>query len=414
MIKFDRFTLPNGLKVIVHKDESTPIVAVNVLYNVGAKHEDPNRTGFAHLFEHLMFGGSENIPVYDEPVERASGENNAFTSNDITNYYLNLPKENLETAFWIESDRMLSLAFSQKSLDVQKNVVVEEFNQRYLNQPYGDVWLHLRPLAYKTHPYQWPTIGKEPQHIIDATLDDVKNFFYSHYAPNNAILCVAGDVTTDQVKELAEKWFGPIPQRDLKNKSLPTEPIQTEVRKLEITRKVPYNSIYMAFHMCNRMHADFAPTDLLSDLLSNGKSSRLIQNLVKKQSLFSNIDAFISGDIDEGLFVISGRINDETTFEDAEKAIFEELNQLKHNTIDKYELDKVKNKFEATFTFGLTQTTEKAMNLCYNELLGDANLVNETVSAYRKVKGEELNRVANQIFTPQNCSILYYKAEKDE
>jgi zinc protease len=414
MIKFDRFTLPNGLKVIVHKDESTPIVAVNVLYNVGAKHEDPNRTGFAHLFEHLMFGGSENIPVYDEPVERASGENNAFTSNDITNYYLNLPKENLETAFWIESDRMLSLAFSQKSLDVQKNVVVEEFNQRYLNQPYGDVWLHLRPLAYKTHPYQWPTIGKEPQHIIDATLDDVKNFFYSHYAPNNAILCVAGDVTTDQVKELAEKWFGPIPQRDLKNKSLPTEPIQTEVRKLEITRKVPYNSIYMAFHMCNRVHADFAPTDLLSDLLSNGKSSRLIQNLVKKQSLFSNIDAFISGDIDEGLFVISGRINDETTFEDAEKAIFEELNQLKHNTIDKYELDKVKNKFEATFTFGLTQTTEKAMNLCYNELLGDANLVNETVSAYRKVKGEELNRVANQIFTPQNCSILYYKAEKDE
>lgn len=413
MIKFDRFTLDNGLRVIVHKDESTPIVAVNLLYNVGAKHEDPKRTGFAHLFEHLMFGGSENIPVYDEPVERASGENNAFTSNDITNYYLSLPKENLETAFWIESDRMLSLAFSQKSLDVQKNVVVEEFNQRYLNQPYGDVWLLLRPLAYKVHPYQWPTIGKEPQHIIDATLDDVKNFFYSHYAPNNAILCIAGDVTTDYIKELANKWFGPIPKREVKSKTLPIEPKQTEVRRLEVTRKVPYNSIYLAFHICNRMHPDFAPTDLLSDLLSNGKSSRLNQNLVKQQKLFSNIDAFITGDIDEGLLVITGRLNDETTFDDAESAIFKELDQLKHIPIDKYELDKVKNKFESTFTFGLTQNTEKAMNLCYNELLGDANIINETVKTYQQVTGEEINRVAGQVFTAENCSILYYKAEKE-
>ncbi|PKP38211.1 MAG: peptidase M16, partial [Bacteroidetes bacterium HGW-Bacteroidetes-15] len=301
MIHFEKFTLENGLRVIVHKDATTPMVAVNLLYNVGSKHEDPNRTGFAHLFEHFMFGGSANIPLYDDPVERASGENNAFTSNDITNYYLTLPKANMETAFWLESDRMLSLAFSQKSLDVQKNVVVEEFNQRYLNQPYGDVWLLLRPLAYKVHPYQWPTIGKEPKHITEASLDDVKEFFYNHYAPNNAILCVAGDVETKEVEKLAQKWFGPIPQRAIKSTEIPKEPEQTEPRKLEVSRDVPYNSIYIAYHMCDKLHPDYPATDLISDILSNGKSARLFQNLVKKQNLFSNIDAFVSGDNDEGL-----------------------------------------------------------------------------------------------------------------
>ena len=276
MILCDKFTLSNGLRVLVHKDKITPVVAVNLLYNVGSKHEDPNRTGFAHLFEHLMFGGSLNIPVYDEPLEQASGENNAFTSNDITNYYLSLPKENIETAFWLESDRMLSLAFSQKSLDVQKSVVVEEFNQRYLNQPYGDVWLLLRPLAYKVHPYQWPTIGKEPKHISEASMEEVKDFFYSHYAPNNAILCVAGDVTTAQVRELAEKWFGPIPKRTVKTNSISKEPVQTDARRLEVTRNVPYNSIYIAFHMCHKLHPDFATTDLISDILSNGKDRKSV------------------------------------------------------------------------------------------------------------------------------------------
>lgn len=411
MIQFDRFTLENGLKVIVHKDQTSPIVAVNLLYNVGSKHEDPNRTGFAHLFEHLMFGGSQNIPLYDEPVEKASGENNAFTSNDITNYYLNLPKANIETAFWLESDRMLSLAFSQKSLDVQKNVVVEEFNQRYLNQPYGDVWLLLRPLAYKVHPYQWPTIGKEPKHITDATLDEVKSFFFNHYAPNNAILCVAGDVETKEIKNLAEKWFGNIPKREINSHNIPIEPKQTEARKLEVVKNVPYNAIYIAFHMCDRMHPNFAATDLISDILSNGKSARLFQNLVKKSNLFSNIDAFVSGDIDAGLMVITGRLNDETTYSMAEEAIWGELENLKKSCVDDYELNKVKNKFESSFTFGLTSPTEKAMNLCYNELLGDANLTNETVNIYRSVTKEDIQRVANQIFIPENSSVLYYKAK---
>lgn len=412
MIQFDRFTLENGLRVLVHKDSTTPIVAVNLLYNVGSKHEDPSKTGFAHLFEHLMFGGSVNIPLYDDPVERASGENNAFTSNDITNYYLTLPKANIETAFWLESDRMLSLAFSQKSLDVQKNVVIEEFNQRYLNQPYGDVWLLLRPLAYKVHPYQWPTIGKETKHISNATLDDVKEFFYNHYAPNNAILCITGDVETEEIKKLAEKWFGPIPKRTIKNTELPKEPRQTEPRKLEVSRDVPFNSIYIAYHMCDRLHTDFATTDLISDVLSNGKSTRLYQNLVKKQNLFSNIDAFISGDIDEGLFIITGRLNTDTTFEVAEKAILNELEQLKIVGVEKYELDKVKNKFESTFTFGLTSATEKAMNLCSYELLGDANLINTTVDSYRQVSSDNIKRVAMSLFTKENSSTLYYKAEK--
>ncbi len=411
MIDFERFTLNNGLKVLVHQDRSTPIVAFNLLYNVGSKHENPNRTGFAHLFEHLMFGGSANIPQFDKPLEQACGDNNAFTSNDITNYYITLPKENIETAFWLESDRMLSLDFSQRSLDIQKSVVVEEFNQRYLNQPYGDVWLLLRPLAYKVHPYQWPTIGKDTQHVTDATLDDVKAFFYNHYAPNNAILCIAGDVDVENIKKLADKWFGDIPKRDIKRDELPKEPAQKEYRRLEVKRDVPFNSIFMAFHMCNRMSPDFAATDLITDILSNGKSTRLYQNLVKEKELFSNIDSFITGDTDEGLLIITGRLNEETSFAAAEEAINNELEQLKLKNIDSNELDKVKNRFESTFTFGLTSALEKATNLCYNELLGNANLLNETVAHYRAVSPEDIKRVAKNIFVPENCSTLIYQAK---
>jgi predicted Zn-dependent peptidase len=410
MIEFDRFTLNNGLKVLVHHDSSTPIASVNLLYNVGSRDEDPNRTGFAHLFEHLMFGGSVNIPTYDEPLERASGENNAFTTSDITNYYITLPKDNLETAFWLESDRMLSLDFSQRSLDVQKSVVVEEFNQRYLNQPYGDVWLLLRPLAYKAHPYQWPTIGKDPQHIIDSNLDEVKDFFFSHYAPNNAILCISGNVTTDEIRVLAEKWFGAIPSRNVKKRNLPIEPRQTEQRVLEVTRKVPFNSIYIAFHMCNRMHPYYSTTDMISDILSNGKSSRLFQSLVKDKELFSNIDAYITGDIDEGLFVVAGRLNNNVPFDTAQEAIFQELSDLK-KSVASTEMDKVKNRFESTFTFGLTNTLEKAMNLCYFELLGDANMINQMVMQYRSVTADDIMGVSSQIFLPENSSILHYKAE---
>lgn len=410
MIDFERFTLPNGLKVIVHTDTATPLAVINILYNVGARDENPAKTGFAHLFEHLMFGGSKNIENYDEPLQMVGGENNAFTTNDITNYYLSLPAENIETGFWLESDRMLELDFSQHSLDVQKSVVIEEFKQRYLNQPYGDAWLLLRPLAYKVHPYNWATIGKELSHIEDATLEDVKSFFYKHYRPNNATMVVAGNVTTEQVKALAEKWFGPIPAGDIQPKAFPKEPIQTEARTLTVERSVPANSIYKVWHIENRHHPDYYPTDLLSDVLSNGKSARLHQALVKEQQLFTDINAYQSGDIDEGLFVVSGRLNKGVTFEQAEEAINVQLQLLVDKPIEISELQKLKNKIESTMVFGEMNILNRAMNLAYAELLGDAANVNTEIDRYHAVTTDDLQRVAAKVFAPTNSSTLYYKA----
>jgi predicted Zn-dependent peptidase len=411
MINFERFTLENGLRVLVHTDNSTPMVVMNILYDVGARDENPDKTGFAHLFEHLMFGGSANIPDYDEPLQLVGGENNAFTSNDITNYYLTLPTANLETGFWLESDRMLELAFSKKSLDVQRNVVIEEFKQRYLNQPYGDVWLLLRPLAYQVHPYNWATIGKEIKHVEDATMDDVKGFFYKHYRPNNAILVVAGNVTVEQVKELCNKWFLPIPAGDVPVRNLPKEPAQTEARKLTVERAVPASAIYKTWHIQDRLHPDYYAIDLASDILSNGKSSRLYQRLVKEEKLFSDINAYQTGDIDAGLFVVSGRLNNDVKMEDAEKAIDEQLDILKNEMVEERELDKLKNKLESNNVFGEMSVLNKAMNLAYAELLGDANRVNTEMESYQKVTPADIKRVANTVFTPENSSTLYYHAK---
>ncbi|MCB8964298.1 MAG: insulinase family protein [Bacteroidales bacterium] len=412
MIDIIKHTLPNGLRLLIHQDFSTPIASVNLLYNVGAKDENPDKTGFAHLFEHLMFGGSVNIPSFDEPLEHVGGENNAFTNNDYTNYYITLPAENIETAFWLESDRMLSLAFTKKSLDVQRNVVIEEFNQRYLNQPYGDVWLNLRPLAYTAHPYMWATIGKSTDHIKSATLTDVKNFFYSHYAPNNAILCVAGPVEPSHIIELVNKWFGPIEKRNVITRNLPKEPLQTAPRKLEVIRDVPFNAIYKAYHMCNRNHANFATVDLMSDLLSNGKSARLYQHLVKEKQLFSSVNAYITGDIDEGLFIVTGQLYPSTSYSDAESALVDEIALLQNSTVAPYELEKVQNKFESNFTFEETSVLNKAMNLSFYELLGDAKNINLEVERYRSVTPESIRTVAQQILTEKNCSTLYYKSKQ--
>ncbi len=413
MIKFDKFTLSNGLRVIVHNDTTTPMVAVNILYNIGAKDEDPERTGFAHLFEHLMFGGSINIPNYDEPLQLVGGENNAFTSNDITNYYITLPAKNIETAFWLESDRMLSLAFSEKSLEVQRNVVIEEFKQRYFNQPYGDVWLHLRPLAYKKHPYQWATIGKSIEQIETVELNEVKDFFYKHYAPNNAILVVSGNITTQEVKPLVEKWFGNIERRDIAPRNLPEEPKQTAFRSLHLERNVPVDAIYMAFHMCSRIHNDYHATDLVSDVLSNGQSSRIFQTLIKEKQLFSSIDAFLTGDHEPGLFLVSGKLNTGVTFEQAETAIWEELNKIATEKVTDYELQKVKNKIESTLVFSEINYLNKAMNLATHELLGDAEDINNEVEKYRKVTADAIQRVAKSLFQKSNCSTIYYHAKKN-
>jgi predicted Zn-dependent peptidase len=411
MINFERFELANGLRVIVHQDKTTPMVAFNLLYDVGAKDESSSKTGFAHLFEHLMFGGSLNIEKYDEVVEKAGGQNNAFTSNDITNYYITLPKNNLEHAFRLESDRMLRLAFTPKSLEVQRQVVIEEFKQNYLNQPYGDVHLLLRPLAYKTHPYQWATIGKDISHIEDATLEDVKSFFYSYYAPNNAVLVIAGDVTVNEIKVLAEKWFSDIPKRDVPKRNLPKEPIQHQARTLSVERAVPVDVIYKAFHMCSRKDERFFATDLISDILSRGSSSRLHKALVKEQKLFSDIDAFIGGDMDEGLFYFGGKLSAGVTMKEAEAGIDAEINKLKTILVSEEELTKVKNKVISAHMFSELNVLNKAMNLATSELLGDPNLVNLEVDLYNAVSSAKIKKVANAIFRNENSNTLYYHAK---
>ena len=411
MINFERFELSNGLRVLVHQDKSTPIVAFNLLYDVGARDEDPNRTGFAHLFEHLMFGGSIHIPDYDEVVENAGGQNNAFTSNDITNYYITLPKENIEHAFRLESDRMLSLAFTPKSLEVQRQVVIEEFKQNYLNQPYGDIHLLLRPLAYKKHPYQWPTIGKEISHIEEASMEDVKSFFYKHYAPNNAILVVAGDVNIDQIKSLSEKWFGPIPKRNTVKRNLPKEPRQNKARTLKVERDVPVDVIYKAYHMCSRVHEDFFATDLISDILSRGNSSRLYKSLVKEQKLFSDIDAFVGGELDESLFYFAGKLNPGVTMEDAEAGIQSEIDRLCRTLVHENELQKVKNKAIAAHKFSELNVLNKAINLATSELIGDAHLANKQIEFYEAVTAHKIKSVAEEIFRASNSNTLYYHAK---
>jgi predicted Zn-dependent peptidase len=412
MVKFDKFTLDNGLKVIVHKDTSTTITSVNILYNVGARDEDPERTGFAHLFEHFMFEGSVNIPSYDKALQLAGGENNAYTTNDITNYYITLPKENIETAFWLESDRMLGLDFSEEKLTIQKNVVIEEFNQRYLNQPYGDVFLLLRPLAYNVHPYQWATIGKDITHIQNANLQEVKDFFKIHYAPNNAILSVAGNVDLNEIKLLAEKWFGPIPKQNIIKRDLPKEPKQEKARSLTVERDVPYDSIYKAFHMSSRIDQDYYTYDLISDLLANGKSCRLYQSLVKDKKLFSEINAYITGSIDEGLFLVSGKLIHGVSMKDAEEAINLELDNISNQDIADVEMEKVKNKFESVYQFGQISVLNKASDLAFYELLGDANKINTEIENYRNVSTDDVKDISKKLFTKSNSSTLYYLSKK--
>lgn len=412
MIEFEKFTLENNLRVIVHQDKSTPLACLNILYDVGARDEDENKTGFAHLFEHLMFGGSVNIPSFDEPLQMVGGENNAFTTNDLTNYYCTVPAENIETMFWLESDRMLSLAFTDKSLEVQRSVVIEEFKQRYLNQPYGDVWLILRPLVYEKHPYKWATIGKEISHIENATMDDVRSFFKKHYNPSNAIMVVAGDVEVEQVKQLAKKWFEPIPFASKPNRNLPEEPKQTKPRRLTVERDVPASAIYKVYHMCARADEEYHTVDIISDILSRGNSSRLYKTLIKDKQLFSDINAYVMGDMDKGVFVISGKIPDNVKMEDAEQAIIDEVEKLRTELIDEIELQKCKNKVESSLTFSETDVLTKATNLAISELLGSADLINEEITRYSKVTAEKIKEQATIIIDENNCTTLYYLAKK--
>jgi zinc protease len=414
MILFDQFTLDNGLRVLVHEDHKVSMAVMNLLYDVGSRDEQPDKTGFAHLFEHLMFGGSVNVPNYDEPLQKVGGENNAFTNTDITNYYLTVPSANIETGFWLESDRMLSLSFDPSVLTVQRKVVVEEFKQRYFNQPYGDVWLKLRPLAYKVHPYRWATIGKEISHIEGATLDDVKKFFFQYYVPNNAILVVAGDVTVSQVRKLSEKWFAPIPAGEKPIRKLLPEPKQEQKRFLEVEANVPADALYKAYHMPGRFDKDYYAVDLLSDTLSRGHSSRLYIKLIKEHEVFSTISSFATGTIDPGLFVVSGRVREGVTVHEAERELDEVLRGMVTDGPTEEELEKVKNQAEATLEFGEVEVINRAMNLAFASLSGNAGLVNEEKELIRKVTTTDIKRVAGEIIRDQNSSTLYYKAIHDQ
>ena len=412
MIHFEKTTLANGLRVIVHTDITTPFVAVNVCYNVGAKHEDPQRTGFAHLFEHLTFGGSQHVPDFDGPIQNAGGTNNAFTTNDITNYYITIPANNIETALWLESDRMLGPKFTKKGLEVQRNVVIEEFRQRNLNKPYGDIWHLLRDLSYKVHPYRWPTIGLIPEHIEQATLEEVKDFFFHHYAPNNAVLVITGNIAPDHAFRLAEKWFSDIPEREIKNNKIHPEPLQISDRELTVHRDVPIDTFYISWHTSSRLDQDFYAADLLSDILSGGKSSRVEERLVKGLKLFTEADVFLSGESEPGLFVASGKINEGVDFEFARKAMINEVLQTAESLITPHELEKVKNKVEAEQVFNEIGYLEKAMQLAYYENLGDASLINQQAEHYRKVTPEDIRRVASEILRVGNCNTLNYLSLK--
>jgi predicted Zn-dependent peptidase len=408
MIKFEKFTLDNGLRVIVHEDKSTPMAVLDVMYDVGARDEQPDRTGFAHLFEHLMFGGSINIPSYDEPLQMAGGENNAYTTNDLTNYYLQLPAENLETAFWLESDRMISLAFDENSLDVQKKVVIEEFKEHYINEPYGDMWHKMRELAYKSHPYKWMTIGKELSHIENAQLKDVKDFFFKHYAPANAILTVAGNVTVDRVKQLAEKWFGDIPSGEKYVRNLTAEPEQKTARFLEIKENVPLDSLFKCWHISSRLNQRYYTADLITEILGNGASSRLYQSLVKEQQIFSSVHCSHMGSIDPGLLFIEGKLVKGITMEQAEKAIKVELSKMKTGPITNKELEKVKNKTESLMAFEDISLTSRASSLANYELLGDAGLMNKELFHYQAVTAEDIQEECRNVFVDANCSTIHY------
>lgn len=412
MIEYKKYTLDNGLRLVLHKDVSTPMVAVNIVYDVGSKDENPERTGFAHLFEHLMFGGSKNVPDFDVPIQMAGGENNAFTNNDVTNFYNVLPAQNLETALWLESDRMKHLNFSQEALDTQKKVVVEEFKETCLNEPYGDMWHYMLDMAYKNHGYRWPVIGIKPEHIEEATYDDVKNFFYKHYRPQNAVLVIAGNIEEEKTLDLVNKWFGDIEKGEPYIRSLTPEG-KSEYRAMEVYTNVPVPALYMSFHMVDRLHPDYYACDLISDVFSNGRSSRFFQKLHKEQRLFSQIDAFITGTFDPGLLVIEGRPMGDKSIQEGKDAIWKELELLKKESVTPQELQKLVNKVETSLIYAEVNILHKAMSLAYYEVLGKIEQINLESKSYQKVTPDDIQRVANEIFQKENCSkLIYYPKEE--
>ena len=412
MIPYTRKILSNGLTVVVNRDRASKLAAVNLLYRVGARNENSDRTGFAHLFEHLMFRGTRAVPNFDLPVQMASGDNNAFTNNDYTDFYITLPKDNLETALWLESDRMAGLDITAEKLDTEKRVVIEEYRQRYLNQPYGDQTMLLRALAYRTHPYRWAAIGLTPDHIEQATLADVEAFYRRHYHPSNAILSISADLDEERMLELAARWFEPLADRAEAAEPIPQEPRQCEARRQEVERDVPATTVTVAYHMGARTDADFYTADLVSDLLAGGDSGRLYTHLVKERQLLSSVNAYITGDVDPGLFIFTGQLLPGTAPEAAEAAFREEIEALQRDAATEYEIEKVKNKFEANTLFGELNVMNKAMNLGFYEMLGNLPLINGEVGRYRSVTADDIRSFSSRTLTPENSSTLIYHAKQ--
>lgn len=412
MIEYNTFTLSNGLRVVHNYDGATAMVALNVMYNVGARDESPEMTGMAHLFEHLMFGGSVNVPDFDGAIENAGGMNNAWTSNDYTNFYDIVPAQNVETAFWVESDRMLSLAFSDKALEVQRNVVIEEFKQTCLNRPYGDMSHYLRAMVYKHHPYRYPVIGKEISHIEKVTQDDVKEFFYSHYAPNNAVLSVSGNVSFDETCRLAEKWFGSIPVRDIAPRNYPQEPEQVEARREDVNGNVPQLAMVKAFRMPGYGQPNYIECDIITDLLASGRSSRFYRNLLMTTGAFTEIDASIIGSDEPGFMMLNCKLteNDDASIDKAESLIMNEVQRLIDGDVSDYELTRTINRFESNFMFSSMGFMAKAQSLA-NYVMHNED-VNDVVNRYRKVTIDDIARVASEIFVPEKSSTLIYRPQK--
>ncbi|MEG2612877.1 MAG: pitrilysin family protein [Alistipes sp.] len=413
MITYTQHTLANGLTVVVNRDRTSKLAAVNLLYRVGARNEDPARTGFAHLFEHLMFRGTRRVPNFDLPVQMACGENNAFTNNDYTNFYITLPTTNIETALWLESDRMMGLNITARKLALEKRVVIEEFRQHYLNQPYGDQLMLLRALAYERHPYRWTTIGMTPDHIEQATQVEVRDFYRRYYHPANAILSISSDLDEVQMIALADKWFGGIASAAPETlPPIPQELAQHAARRMEVVRDVPATTLSIAFHMGGRTSRGFFIGDFASDLLSGGDSSRLYQRLVRERPLFASINAYITGSVDAGLFIFTGQLLPTTTVEVAEAALWEAIALMQSEPASEYEVEKVKNKFEANTLFGELNVMNKAMNLGYYAMLDDLPLINREVATYRSITATEVMDFSRTTFTADNSSTLIYKAKQ--
>lgn len=412
MLSIRKTILDNGLRVIVHEDHTTPLAACNIVYNVGSRDEHPDHTGFAHLMEHFMFTGSKNVPDFDKVLQKVGAINNAYTSQDLTHYYEVLPANNLETTLWLESDRMLELAFRQQSLDIQKQVVIEEFKENFLNRPYGDLMMLFNQMAYERHPYQWLPIGKKPEHIAEVDMDMIKDFYYRFYRPNNAVLVVAGNVHFDEVAALAEKWFGDIPPGDVPEKNYPKELPQKNLRIKTVERNVPSDVLMKGWLMCNRMHPDYYACDLLSDMFGTGQSSYLYQKLVNEQKLFTDISASVMGTTDEGLFLISGRPVEGVSIEDADAALCSYLYGFKPDNNFSHDLEKVQNRAESVLLNNEIKIDDRATNLAVGETISNVEYFLDERQHYFDVTEEQMLRLISEMLTEKRSNTLYYKMLK--